>query len=704
MATDTWARRRRHPAWRRWATGVLLAAAVSGLVAWVDRLDLLAPVEVSAGDVLFKIRAPRAARSTVIVGIDQRSYQALLPEHGPLSQWPRTLYARALDQLTGGGAAGVPGPRVVAFNIFFDGTRPEDGALAEAVRRAGNVVLPVVAQGPLAVDPEPGIAQRFQVFIRPSPQVGAAAAGEGLVNVTAARDTVVRSLPVLLRTADEEVPSLALTVAALYARRPVVLDRPPSPGAVHAAGRDVPVDAADAMAINFLGRPTPEGRERPFPVISFVDVLEGRFDRAAVQDRIVLIGPTIRGVDEHPTPTTSHTRMWGVEVLANAVETVVHQRFLVPVGPATSAAAGAALALGAAALVAWLSPWAAGAGVVLLLGGYLTLAAVLFEVDRVLDLVHPPAALLLAFAAALAHRVVFVESERRVVQEAMGRYLSPAVSRWVLEDPRRLALGGESRPMTVLFSDLRDFTRYAHALPPEVVVALLNRYRSAMTAIVLRHDGVLAQYAGDAIEAFWNAPMDQPDHARRACAAAVDMVAAVAALRPEFARSGWEHLDIGVGINTGRMIVGNMGSQERLVYTAVGDAVNVAARLEGLTKEYAVHVVAGEDARAAAGDAFAFRFLDVVQVRGRSEPVAVYEVLGPAGEIDPARAALLDRYHEGVAHYRARRWAEAEKVFADLTSADPGDGPAALYLERARRALQDPPPPDWDGVHRVETK
>jgi adenylate cyclase len=278
------------------------------------------------------------------------------------------------------------------------------------------------------------------------------------------------------------------------------------------------------------------------------------------------------------------------------------------------------------------------------------------------------------------------------------------VGRWMLADPRRLALGAELREMTVLFSDIRDFTTHAHELLPDVLVALLNRYRSALTEIVFARDGVLAQYAGDAVEAFWNAPMDQPDHAERACHAALDMVAALGELRSHFAQRGWRRLDIGIGINTGRMVVGNMGSPTRLEYSAVGDSVNVAARLEGLTKEYGVHVIVGEETRAAAGAAFVSRFLDVVVVKGRPEPVQAYEIVARTGELTPARLEAIRRFEEAVDLYRSRRWADAAKLFAELVVQDPDDGPAVLYARRSQAALTDPPPPEWAGVHVARTK
>jgi adenylate cyclase len=674
------------------ALGVALVLASACL--W----GLLAASRARVGDLLFTTRPAQSARSTVIVGIDEKSYRALLARHGPLSAWPRTLYAEALDALR------PAAPRVVAFAIFFDAQRPEDGALAEAMRRAGNVVVPVVAQGPKAFDPRPGVAQEFDVFVRPASTVRNAAVDEGLANITTGRDSVVRRLPLLLRARGEELPSLALTIVSRFTRRPVVLDAHAEAGVVHAAGRVIPVAEQDTMLIDFLGPPSEPGGRGPFRIISFVDVLEGRFDPALVRDRIVLLGPTIRGVDEHATPTTGDTRMWGVEILGNAVETVLYQRFLLPAGPATTALLIGLMALLAALVVAAWRPLFAGLTVAGGLGFYGTAAALLFERGLVLDLVYPPAALLISFAAALSSRLVLEQAEQRIVREAMGRYLSPAVSQWVLADPDRLRLGGETREMTVLFSDLRQFTTLAHALPPATLVALLNTYRTGMADVVFRHDGVLAQYAGDAIEAFWNAPMDQADHARRACLTALDMVGALATLRPQFEARGWAHLDLGVGINTGQMVVGNMGSKDRLIYTAVGDPVNVAARLEGLSKEYGVHVVVGEATVAAEPRAFEYRFLDLVAVKGRAAPLRCYELMARVGALDPAAARRLAHYHEAISLYRARRWEEALRLLDELGAEAPADGPIALYRRRARALLADPPPADWDGVFVAESK
>jgi adenylate cyclase len=228
-----------------------------------------------------------------------------------------------------------------------------------------------------------------------------------------------------------------------------------------------------------------------------------------------------------------------------------------------------------------------------------------------------------------------------MLRDLIGTYLSPAVGRWVLQDPSRLHLGGATRTMTVLFSDIRGFTTLSATMEPQALVSLLNEYMTAMTEVVFRHEGVLDKYVGDALMAFWNAPSDQPDHARQACTAALDMVERLRELQTCWHERGVPGLEIGIGINTGDMVVGNMGSSRRMAYTVIGDTVNVASRLEELTKVYGTHTVVSDATRIAAGDAFEYRFLDVVTVRGRAEPVTVYEVLSRASKLEPRDASVV---------------------------------------------------------------
>src|SRR5262245_4330968 len=688
----------------RWRAAVCLGLAlgVAALASSAYRLGWLATAQVRSTDFLFSSRGPERPPATVLVGIDEQSQQALMARHGAMVDWPRALYAQAIDVLARAGA------RVVVLDLFFDASRPGDTELALAMRRAANVIVPAEAQDPGRLAPAPGVAQEFARFLHlPRPLVDASV-GEGFTNLATDRDGVVRGVPLLLRGGGEELPAVALVAVARFVRRPAVLDAPPEMGTVHAAGRAIPlVDGGRGgrMLINFLG-PSPGGGVpgTSLPLVPFVDVVDGTLDPARVRDRIVVLGLTVRGLDQFATPTTTEARMWGVELLGHAIETILQDRFLRRASAAATVGTILAFALLAALVVAAIRPVLAGLGVLALLVAYLVGCIVAFAHGLILNLVYPPLSAVLTAGATLVYRVRSGETEQRLLRDVMARYLSPTVSQWVLRDPASLALGGETRIMTVLFCDLRGFTTLAHELQPHALVELLNEHMSAMTEVVFRHDGVLDKYIGDALMAFWGAPMAQPDHAARACRTALDMVRRLGELQADWMRRGQPRLDVGIGINTGPMVVGNMGSHARLAYTVIGDAVNVAARLEGLSREYGVRVVVGAATHEAAGSAFEYRFLDLVAVKGRSEALAVHEVLAEAGGLPAARRAWLARYREGIEHYRARRFGEARAVFATLLAEAPADGPVALYLRRSEALLASPPPVDWDGVYVARTK
>jgi adenylate cyclase len=681
----------------RLVISLAIALVVAGLLALGHRLTLLSTAQVRSTDFLFASSTQTQAAATVIVGIDQRSYRELLPKYGPMVSWPRSLYAQAVNRLAQAGA------RVIAFDLFFDAPTADDAELIAAIARAGNVITPVEAQGPRRMRPAPGVAQEFEAFVRPVSSIARAAAAEGTVNVSTDQDSVIRSLPLVIRAEQQDVPALALAAVARYVRRPAVLDGPPEATIVYGAGRAIPILESGSMLINYLGPPSLPGQEGAFPIIPLVDVVTGAVDLSLVKDKIVLIGLTIRSMDEFATPTTTGTRMWGVEILGNAIETILGERALVPASEELTYGLIAAMAVTAALCAALLPLWAtvATSGLVV---AYLAAGGVAFDSGLLLNMVYPPLALLLSFSLIMIYRVVIEQAEQRVIKGVMARYLSPSVSQWALKDPDRLTLGGDTRTMTVLFSDLRGFTTLSQDMDPQALTALLNEYMTAMTEIVFQHDGVLDKYIGDAIMAFWNAPMRQEDHAVRACETALDMVARLHALQADWAARHLPRLDLGIGINTGRMVVGNMGSRDRLAYTVLGDAVNVASRLEGLNKEYGTRIVVGEGVRAAAGERFLYRFLDLVAVKGRSEPLAVYEVVARAGQQDGSRAGMLDRYATGLAHYQARRWAEAVACFQGMQADGIQDGPAAMYLKRSLAFAEQPPPPDWNGVYVATTK
>lgn len=608
---------------RRLAVSTALAILVGTLLVAALARGLFSTAQVQSTDFLFTRQSEAPSDAVVIVGIDQRSYRELLPRYGPLVNWSRRLYAQGVDRLREAGA------RVIGLDLFFDAPGQEDPALIASIQKAGNVVFPVEGQGPNRPHPRPGVVQAFDVLVRATPQVAQAAAAEGSVNVTTDRDTVVRSLPLLLQSGDSLVPSFSLAVVSTYVRRRPILDQAPAADAVYGAGRAVPVIDNGRMLINFSGPPSLPGEKGTFQIIPFVDVINGSFDARAVQDKIVLIGLTVRGIDEFATPTTTETGMWGVELQANAIETLLNDQYLTPLPRRWTVTLVYLGAIAGALLAATMGPLRGFIDVAGLLLVYVLASSLAFDRGILLNMIYPIAALLIGFAATQVYRIFFEQAQRELAQELMGRYLSPAVSRWVLEQPDQLRLGGDTRTMTVLFCDLRGFTTLSHSLEPQALVAFINEYMTAMTQVVFRHDGVLDKYIGDEIMAFWNAPKDQPDHASRACRAALDMVGELRRLRASWSQRNLPLLDIGIGINTGPMVVGNMGSRDRLAYTVIGDTVNVASRLQSLNKELGTRILMTEAARTAAGEGFPCRPLEQVKVRGRDERVTIFEIDAP---------------------------------------------------------------------------
>ena len=308
-----------------------------------------------------------------------------------------------------------------------------------------------------------------------------------------------------------------------------------------------------------------------------------------------------------------------------------------------------------------------------------------------------------AFATLLALSAV-ERSGKRFVQEALGRYTSTALVRELMEHPEYLSLEwGESREMSVYFSDIAGFTTISEGLRPEELVALLNEYLTTMTDLVLAHGGVVDKYIGDAIMAFWGAPLPEPDHARKATSCAIAMRKKCDELRGRWHERYGHEVFARAGVNSGNAVVGNMGSKHKYNYTVMGDMVNLASRLEGANKAYGTFLMVSESTVSKLGGSFDVRELDRIAVKGKDKPVTVFEVLDETGKTDAAWLAAARRFEEGLAMFRAREFTAAIVVFEEIL-AKRDDGPSRTYLERAREFLAEPPPPDWDGVWRMKEK
>jgi adenylate cyclase len=285
-----------------------------------------------------------------------------------------------------------------------------------------------------------------------------------------------------------------------------------------------------------------------------------------------------------------------------------------------------------------------------------------------------------------------------------GTYMSPALVNELIEKPDMLKLGGDQKEITVFFSDVQGFTTISEGLHPGELVSLLNEYLTAMTDIILDYGGFVDKYEGDAIMAFWGAPVDEPDHALRCCHCILDMRKKLVELNASLQAKGKPQLFTRFGINSGTVIVGNMGSDERFAYTAMGDTVNQAARFEPANKQYGTYCMIGETTYEKVKEAVETRELDLLQVKGKTKGVRVYELLARKGELDPQKRELVNLYSAGLAAYKARRWVEGIKAFEQALALNPSDGPSKTYLARCQAYQASPPPPDWDGAFVMTTK
>jgi len=469
---------------------------------------------------------------------------------------------------------------------------------------------------------------------------------------------------------------------------------------VRIGARVIDTDDAGRVPLNYYGP------SRAFPTWSATDVLHGRIAPADMKGKVAVVGTTAVGTwDQRTTPFDDTAP--GVITQATFLENALHGELLHRSSAVLAGELGLMIAL------AWVLAWTFSRGrssvtlaaLVLGIGGWIALAAFALHHHVVLAIGLPVAQQLFMLGGANTWRFVHEEREKRRARETFSRFLAPAIVDDVLRDGGTLKLGGEKRELTVLFSDIRGFTTLSEQLDPHVLLELLNEYLTPMTDIIVSgHQGTLDKYIGDAIMAFWGAPRAQPDHALRACRAAVDMVARLDVLRASLRNRGLPDIDVGIGVNTGPMSVGFVGSQDRFYnYTVLGDAVNLSSRLEGANREYGTRILLGEVTRAQVGDAVVARPLDRVRVKGKREPVTIHELLA-LSPAPPPLAAFLEAFAWGLSAYQAQRWDEAIARFRAADRLRGGDPPSQVYLARCEAMRRSPPGPEWDGVFEMKSK
>src|SRR5262249_52230706 len=446
------------------------------------------------------------------------------------------------------------------------------------------------------------------------------------------------------------------------------------------------------------------GPSYTYPHYSMADVIEGKVKPETFAGKIALIGATATGIgDLRTTPFGSHDYP-GVEIHANVVDDILNHNFLKRGAKQSLWDFLVILFFGIpfGIWVALVSPrwmWF-GFG---MLGLLAAIDYVAFLKGWWLNFTIPALTLTSNVILISLYRALVEEKEKRRVRTAFGQYLSPEVVRRLLVNPQLVA--PRKTEITVMFSDIRGFTTISEKLDAQELAIFLNQYLSDMTKIVFERRGTLDKYIGDAVMAFWGAPIEDKEHALMACHAALAMMARVHELQQEWKAAGKPKLDIGIGLNTGGASGGNMGWALRCGYTALGDSVNLSSRLEGLNKDYGTHVLVNETTYAAARDSgFVFRELDLIRVKGKNEPVMIYELVCNAASLTPEVQMMLDCFVDARRLYRKRHWREAQFAFQFIIDRWPEDGPARAYWKRCQEYLFDEPPGSWDGVFTMTHK
>jgi adenylate cyclase len=461
----------------------------------------------------------------------------------------------------------------------------------------------------------------------------------------------------------------------------------------------IPVGNRGEMLLNWYG---PGGT---FTSYSVSDILYGSIPQDAMDGKIVLVGSTTVGIyDMIPTPVDP--TMPGVEFHATALENILHDQYILRPDYMKAIEFLSILFIG---LVVGLAFCRLKLTAVIFTLIFLTAAIYysdryfLFSSGHWMKIFYPISFLWFEFIVVTSYRHFSEEREKRKIKRAFQFYLTKSVMEEILKDTSKLKLGGDRRELTVLFSDIRNFTAISEQLAPEKLVSILNSYLTPMTNIIFKFEGILDKYVGDEVMAVFGAPLDQKDHAERACYTALEMVKVLRQIREDWVREGLPHLDIGVGINTGPMAIGNMGSELRFDYTVIGDMVNLGSRLQGLTKQYGVNVIISEFTKKAIGDKFFMREMDFVRVKGKRWPVRIYELISEDEPEGKVRDAVMN-FHYGIESYRNRKWDEAIGFFQVCLALKPDDPPSKLFIQRCGYMKNNPPDEDWDGVYTALEK
>ncbi len=657
---------------RRLALGCGLGLAAAALAWALGALPFVRTVELKTYDLRVRtLTDPRRANpDIVIVAIDDASVRKMEPQVGRWP-WPRMVHASLIDYLSRAPA------RVIAYDILF-GERDRrsfdlqgetwtgeesDRLLTEAVARAGNVVAAadVTAADPLAAEtlaataaalgrsaiPDSPAFESRPSVMPPFAELASASALIGHTLLVLDPDGPARMAVPAVRAAGLAVPSLAVAAALRAAGAPASSVRVERDalrvGSALVPLVEVPVPSADGpasthkrMVIRYTGPAIDDAGRLTYKEYPFYDLFYSELqiqsgqkpfvDPQVFRNKVVIVGTTAAGLHDVFTVPFGSGKMPGAQVHANVIDDILAQRFMEPAGPQANVTLLVAAAVVVGATGAWFGVWWAVASAVFAVLGVAGIAAWRYDAGLWIEVARPLAGVALSLFGVTAYQYFVEGREKRLVKHVFSRFVSRDVFDQLMADPARARLGGERRDMSVLFSDIRGFTTFTERGRAEDVVAQLNDYFSAMVPSVFAHRGTVDKFVGDMIMALFGAPLDDSDHPDHALQAALEMLETLDALNAKWAAAGLPQLGIGIGINSGDMIAGNIGAESIMSYTAIGDAVNLGSRLESLNKEFGARIIISDATRTRLKGRYDMKPLGTVTVKGRSEPVRIFEV------------------------------------------------------------------------------
>lgn len=650
-------------------------------------------------------KSSQASEDIVLFLVDQKSLDIYEKEQALSWPWPRQIYSAIIGYCQNAHV------KALVFDLIFSESSSygveDDQDFSKTMARAGNVFLPVFLSRKEKSGEETAVQylKRFSVgkerlppkaiipfrsFNLPLKTFILASRGVGNVNFAPDDDGIYRRLPLLFGYKNLFLPSLPLAVADFVKEKQKI--------------EAVPLDRSGQMIIRFYG---PAGTYKSYSIASIINsyaqIEEGKVPQIPAKEfkgKIVLVGGTAPGLYElRPSPFSAVYP--GVEIIATAIDNLLRENFVrLPSDVLVF------LLLGFLSLLTGLgTTWLQGLWKTILFFifclAFPALAAWLaYSQGYWLVFVAPEFAVLLSFIGGSLLNYSFEGRQRRFIKNVFRHYLNPHVIERIIENPKLLQLGGEKREITSFFSDVAGFTAISENLSAEELVKLLNEYLSEMTDIILSVGGTLDKYEGDAIIAFWNAPLEQPNHALRACRAALKCQQRLHELRPDYQRRFGHQLSVRIGINSGAAVVGNMGSQRRFDYTAMGDTVNLASRLEGACKYYKVPILVGEETFRKVKDNILCREVDLIQVVGRKKPTHVFEVVGEKGKVSASEIEKISNFEKALEVYRKGKWGRAFTLFRAIED----DMLTEVYVKRCQRFIESGPPEGWTGVYQLREK